>query len=166
VAAGVMVGKSGLGLGGGVGFAEGMIVPTYWAEARAQQARSRGQRAITVRRLGWSDVSQAEAERHAAERAQAALVQIAAGEEAPRREARTAYNGASGVPIREEVLARQGDVVVTRNGYGAHCLNTPDVLFADIDFPAPERARWGCAIAAALLVAWIAAAFLLFDRRA
>lgn len=45
-----------------------------------------------------------------------------------------AYNGAQGVPIREEVLERHGDTVITRNGYGAKCLNTPDVLFADVDF--------------------------------
>lgn len=94
-----------------------------------------------MRRFGWSDASQAEAEAMAAERAQVALRQILAGEKLPRREPKVAYNGARGVPIREEVLARHGDVVITRNAYGAHCLNTPDVLFADIDF-SPKVSGW------------------------
>jgi hypothetical protein len=38
------------------------------------------------------------------------------------------------VPIREEIVARYGETVITRNSYGALCLNTPNVLFADIDF--------------------------------
>ena len=66
-------------------------------------------------------------------RADEALAHILAGEKLDRREPRTAYNGASGVPIREEVLLRQGDEVITRNGYGARCLNTPRALFADVD---------------------------------
>jgi hypothetical protein len=58
------------------------------------------QRQVTVRRFGWSDASQAEAHTHA------------------------------GVPIREEILSRHGSAILTRNLYGAQCLNTPDVLFA------------------------------------
>ena len=111
-----------------------MIVPEYWAEARFQQPRGKGQKQITVRRFGWSNDSQAEAEQMAGRRAQDGLKRIAAGESLFRREPKIPYNGAEGVPIREEVLSRQDDVVITRNSYGAHCLNTPDVLFADIDF--------------------------------
>lgn len=37
------------------------------------------------------------------------------------------------MPIREEILSTHGDTVITRNAYGAHCLNTPEVLFADVD---------------------------------
>ncbi len=44
------------------------------------------------------------------------------------------YNGADGLPICEEVLDKRGSAVLTRNSYGAHCLNTPDVLFADVDY--------------------------------
>ena len=51
-----------------------------------------------------------------------------------RREARVAYNGSNGVPIREEVFAKHDDIIITRNLYGSLCLNTPNVLFADIDF--------------------------------
>lgn len=50
-----------------------------------------------------------------------------------RRERKTPYNGADGVPIREEVVAKNGEAVLTRNSYGALCLNTSEVLFIDVD---------------------------------
>lgn len=115
-----------------------MIIPRYWSEARAQQ-RTRGKQ-VTVRRFGWSDDSEEAAQRMAQLRADEALLDVLAGGKLLRREPKLPYNGAEGVPIREEVLERHGEVVITRNGYGARCLNTPDVLFADIDFnddPAP-----------------------------
>lgn len=109
-----------------------MIVPEFWAEAR-QQGRI-GSRQVTVRRWGWSDVSQQEAQAHAETRAAQAFSRLEAGESLARRELKRSYNGAEGVPIREEIISRHGDTVITRNIYGARCLNTPDVLFADIDF--------------------------------
>lgn len=111
-----------------------MIVPQYWAEGRAHRPRANGQKQVTVHRFGWSDTSQVEADAMAQERAQTALREVLSGKKLLRYERKRAYNGARGVPIREEVLARKGDVVITRNAYGAHCLNTPDVLFADIDW--------------------------------
>ena len=112
-----------------------MIVPAYWAEGRLQQ-RVEG-RQITVRRFGWSDDSQAAAQAHADERTREAFGRIAAGEALERRERKVGYNGARGLPIREEIVERHGDAVVTRNSYGARCLNTPDVLFVDVDFDHP-----------------------------
>ena len=117
-----------------------MIVPEYWAEAR-EQARHKG-RPITVRRYGWSDESVDAAQAHANARARQALDAILAGARLPRREVRTNY-GVAGVPIREQIVARHGDVVITRNSYGALCLNTPDVLFADVDLA--ERPS-GCVV--------------------
>jgi len=117
----------------------GMIVPQYWAEGRARERRKGTQ--VTVRRWGWSDDGPEQARAHAETRTKDALERILAGEDLLRREARIAYNGADGVPIREEIVSRHGDTIVTRNGYGALCLNTPDVLFADVDFaglPAPS----------------------------
>jgi hypothetical protein len=110
-----------------------MIVPAFWAEARRRYRR--GSRQVTVRRFGWSDVSPDDARAMAEARAEEALRAVLAGETLVRREPKVPYNGAEGVPIREEIVARHGDVVVTRNAYGARCLNTPDVLFADVDFP-------------------------------
>ncbi len=109
-----------------------MIIPTYWAEARLQH-RDR-KRQVTVRRFGWSDISEADAQTHAHVRVREAFDRAMAGETLMRRERRVAYNGAEGVPIREQIVDRDGDTVITRNGYGALCLNTPNVLFADIDF--------------------------------
>lgn len=110
-----------------------MIVPRFWAEARLRD-RIAG-RQVTIRRWGWSDESQAAAQAHAEQRARDALERKRAGEDVHRREQKVAYNGADGFPIREEIIEHHGETVVTRNGYGALCLNTPNVLFLDIDFP-------------------------------
>lgn len=109
-----------------------MIVPQYWAESRLQHRA--GKKQITLRRFGWSDASPAEAQENADKRAREALERALAGESLQRKEPKIPYNGAAGVPIREEIVSRHGDTVITRNSYGARCLNTPDVLFADIDF--------------------------------
>jgi hypothetical protein len=114
-------------------------IPEYWAECRLQLQRD--QRQISVRRFGWSDVSHVDAERHAEQRAQEALQKIASGQKLPRRERKTGYNGADDIPIREEVLERARDFLITRNSYGALCLNSPNVFFADIDFVGAKFTR-------------------------
>ena len=125
-----------------------MIVPEYWAEGRRRERLP--DRQLTVRRFGWSDISQEDAQRHADERTTEAFERIARGEKLPRREPKVRYNGADGVPIREEIAERFRDAVVTRNSYGARCLNTPDVLFADLDCPEPGSTTLpGCAAYAA-----------------
>jgi hypothetical protein len=121
-----------------------MIVPDFWAEARKQHRK--GNKQVTVRRFGWSDVSQADAMKMAEARVAEALARVLAGENLDRREPKTAYNGAFGVPIREEVLSRHGEEVITRNSYGAHCLNTPEALFADVDFSLSGNGRVACAV--------------------
>ena len=139
----------------------GMIVPTYWAEARLQERRKGRQ--VTVRRWGWSDEGPGQAQAHADSRAREALQRILSGDSLPRRERKLAYNGADGVPIREEIVSRHGETVVTRNGYGALCLNTPDVLFADIDFGAP-KVSCGVLLVTALTAA-VGTALLVPSRR-
>lgn len=128
-----------------------MIVPQFWAEARLQQ-RHQGKQ-VTVRRFGWSDIDQLDAQINAEARAQEAMASVLAGEKLERREPKVPYHGAFGVPIREEVLSRHGDTVITRNSYGAHCLNTPNTLFADIDFPEKPVWRVGCLAYLLMLVA-------------
>lgn len=113
-----------------------MIVPQYWAEARHRERI--GGKQTTIRRFGWSDDSPEAAQSHAEERLREALEQHRAGTLRSRRDAKVAYNGADGLPIREEILARHGDTIITRNSYGAQCLNTPNVLFLDIDYPEPH----------------------------
>lgn len=132
-----------------------MIVPDHWAEARRQH-REAG-RQVTVRRFGWSTTNAEDAQAMAEQRAEEALRRLLAGEKLPRREPKVPYNGAAGVPIREEVLARHGEEVVTRNAYGARCLNSPSALFADVDFTQeaglrPIVASWAAWAAVALVV--------------
>lgn len=108
-----------------------MIVPQYWAEGRVQHRK--GGKQITVRRFGWSDESEKAAQQMADARAQEALGRALTGSKLSRSEPKVPYNGADGVPIREQIVERRGETVITRNSYGALCLNTPDVLFIDID---------------------------------
>jgi hypothetical protein len=127
-----------------------MIVPQFWAEVRLQKREKKKQ--VTIRRFGWSDTSQEEAQANANQRAEEALARALAGEKLLRREPKVAYNGAHGMPIREEILSRQGDTIITRNSYGARCLNTPNVLFADIDFEERFSGRYFLIVFAALIL--------------
>jgi hypothetical protein len=71
------------------------------------------------------------------------------------------YNGTEGLPIREETLLQFGPDVVTRNSYGAWCLNTPDVMILDVDeddfyrLPALGLKRSIGVVVACLLVATV-----------
>lgn len=56
------------------------------------------------------------------------------------------------MPIREEIIGRAGDAVITRNGYGACCLNVPNVLFGDVDVYAGPDTKLQLAIFFALLI--------------
>lgn len=127
-----------------------MIVPQFWAEGRLQH-RQKG-RQVTVRRFGWSDTGQLEAQAHADQRTHQALERIIAGATLGRREPKVPYNGGEGVPIREEIINRQGEAILTRNAYGALCLNTPNVFFADIDFEFKPSLRFTLAVLTALLL--------------
>lgn len=131
-----------------------MIVPQYWAEGRIQERKEGKQ--VTVRRFGWSDVSQEEAQAHADQRTAEAFQRISSGEKLERREPKGSYNGAQGVPIREEILGRRGESILTRNSYGAACLNTPDVLFADIDFDTETHQSGTLLFIVLVLLAWLA----------
>jgi hypothetical protein len=113
-----------------------MLVARHWAEHRIQHREGRGPQ-VTIRRWGWSDTSPAAAADHARIRAEAALAEHHAGRRSDRRERPPGYDGADGLPIREEILAEHPEcgAVITRNAYGARCLNVEDVLFADVDDP-------------------------------
>ena len=136
-----------------------MIVPSFWAEATAQYRR-RGKQ-ITIRRFGWSETSEEDAQQCAQARVDEALASAISGEPLVRRERKVPYNGGNGLPIREEVVARFDETVITRNSYGARCLNTPGVLFADIDFPDSAGLRLVGAVALLLLAAGAGVVYLL-----
>ncbi len=109
-----------------------MIVPSYWSEAKRSIKLPSGQQR-SLRRFGWSDLSERDALQLAEQRLEAAIQEAIAGNPVETRDRKVPYNGSDGVPIREEIVERFGDHLITRNSYGALCLNTPDVLFADID---------------------------------
>lgn len=134
-----------------------MLIPLYWAEARLQE-RVRG-RQVTLRRFGWSDLSANLAQLHAEERVHEAMAQVIAGKALAKRDLKRTYGGAFGLPIREEVISKHGAAVITRNSYGALCLNTPNVLFADIDFPSGRDARLENALSLLVVVATVSAAY-------
>lgn len=116
-----------------------MQVPEYWATEKQivrDESRSR-----TIQRFGWSDVSAAEAQSHARERLAEAVELFRTGRSIDVREPKVPYNGGDGLPIREQVISRHGETVITRNSYGALCLNTPNVLFADVDAEIPGGCR-------------------------
>lgn len=131
-----------------------MLIPRYWAEGRVQSRRDRKQ--VTVRRFGWSDVSQADAQAMADRRAAEALVRILDGGQEARRELKRAYGGDGGTPIREEIVTTRGDIVMTRNAYGARCLNVPNVFIADLD--AVGGCVYGCVTPVLALVVGVALA--------
>ncbi|ENX31859.1 hypothetical protein F889_03749 [Acinetobacter colistiniresistens] len=109
-----------------------MIIPQHWAEAKIKTKIAGRQ--YSLKRFGWSNQDLDAAQAHAEQRLAEAIAKIKAGENIHRIDHKVAYNGAEGLPIREEIIAQHDDVIITRNAYGALCLNTPDVLFADIDF--------------------------------
>jgi hypothetical protein len=108
-----------------------MVIPYFWAETRLHHKL--GKKQVTVKRWGWSDVSQDDAQDLANRRANEAKERILNGEKLRRLETKDVYGNEDGVPIREEVISKHGEVVITRNSYGSLCLNTPNLLFADVD---------------------------------
>ncbi len=120
-----------------------MNIPRHWAEHRLQEKRNGRQ--VTVRRWGWSDTSEEEARSTA---------------ECGRRRrwrgsgrARRCVAGSRSKPTGTTKACRSArrwcrvfpHAVITRNSYGSLCLNTPRVLFADVDatFRDPLRVSWG-----------------------
>ena len=114
-----------------------MIVPEFWSEAKERVILDG--RSLTFTRFGWSDVSEEEALRNATDRVAEAAARARTGESVRLKDHKVSYNGSEGLPIREEIVEKHGDAVITRNGYGALCLNTPDVLFADVDVSTEPR---------------------------
>lgn len=127
-----------------------MFIPRYWSEA-SHLERTAERRQVTIRRFGWSSTSQADADANARQRVEEALAALRDGgpkglSAFVRRERTVAYSGADGLPIREEVVAEhpREEAVVTRNAYGARCLNTTCAMFVDVDAPRGRTAEAGC----------------------
>jgi hypothetical protein len=111
-----------------------MKIPQYWASAEDEVSEST-KGPLPLKCFGWSDESFAQARSRASETLHRLMDRICAGAPLPER-----YLYASR-PIREEILEKMTHTdgatlaLITRNGYGAAVLNTPKVMFADIDDP-------------------------------
>ena len=118
-----------------------MFIPRYWSEASSCE-RLPGRHQVTLHRFGWSSTTQDDADVHARQRLEEALDAFRQGgtdglNGMSRRERRVAYAGHDGLPIREEIVLEdeRSQTVVTRNSYGALCLNTTQAMFVDVDRP-------------------------------
>ncbi len=119
-----------------------MLIPEFWAEASGTASQSG--KSVTLRRFGWSMASMEDAKSHAETRLSDAIAAWEIDSRSTRlREPKVAYNGAEGVPIREEIIEANHFFTITRNSYGALCLNSPNVLIADIDETQPWLS-FGC----------------------
>lgn len=125
-----------------------MIVPYYWSQSKVKKVVN-GQQ-FTVMRFGWSDESEEAAKQLADSRLAEAIQTLESEGDVRRIDRKVSYNGSEGVPIREEVIEKIEDIVISRNAYGALCLNTPDVLFADIDFD--QEAAFSTIVISGILV--------------
>ncbi|WP_201548584.1 hypothetical protein [Psychrobacter fjordensis] len=137
-----------------------MLIPKYWAQYKQRFELSEtddnafddfNSKQATIKRYGWSDVSQVEALAHAKARVKEAHQRWLDGENIVRRERREEYNESNGIPIREQIISKQslsesgltaGDLeskasdtqlVVTRNSYGAQVANVNNIAIIDVD---------------------------------
>lgn len=123
-----------------------MLIPKYWAQYKQRfkslETPSKFSKQATIKRYGWSDVSQAEALIHAKQRVADAHSRWLAGEDIVRRERREQYNESNAIPIREEIISERNlpkdtssatQLVVTRNSYGAQVANVNNIGIIDVD---------------------------------
>lgn len=116
--------------------AANMRIPRYWAKGEFQVADARGNPDV-FDGWGWSFRSVDEARANGREQAKRIAEALAFGRDDLERHG---YSGYGDRPIREEIketLVHGGQEIglITRNAYGALVLNSPRVLFADLDFP-------------------------------
>ena len=126
-----------------------MLIPKYWAQYKqrfeSRETPNKPSKQATIKRYGWSDVSQSEALSHAKLRVNYAHKRWLAGEDIVRRERREEYNASNGIPIREQIISEQAfpsssqsktgltQLIVTRNSYGAHVANVDNIAIIDVD---------------------------------
>lgn len=128
-----------------------MLIPKYWAQHKQRfeslETSSNPSKQATIKRYGWSDVSQVEALSHAKWRVGEAHNRWLAGEDILRRERREEYNEGNSIPIREQIVSEHSfpetgysnnsatatQLIVTRNSYGAQVANVDNIAIIDVD---------------------------------
>ena len=119
-----------------------MHFPRHWSRATVDdEGREVPGPGFTA--YGWSDHGDAEAHRHAVDRARR-IARWYTDQQTPQDPGLPDdyYQRPFREPVIEQVPAAGGPhSVLSRNVYGSYVLNCPDVLFADIDAPPPPRVR-------------------------
>ncbi|MGE6359584.1 hypothetical protein [Psychrobacter glacincola] len=128
-----------------------MLIPKYWAQHKQRfeslETSSNPSKQATIKRYGWSDISQMEALSHAKSRVNEAHNRWLAGEDILRRERKEEYNEGNSIPIREKIIdehdfpknelsnnsAAVTKLIVTRNSYGAQVANVDNIAIIDVD---------------------------------
>ena len=128
-----------------------MLIPKYWAQHKQRfellETSSNPSKQATIKRYGWSDISQMEALSHAKLRVNDAHERWLAGEDILRRERKEEYNEGNGIPIREQIISEHSfpeneltnnsatatQLIVTRNSYGAQVANVDNIAIIDVD---------------------------------
>ncbi|MGP4953653.1 hypothetical protein ACTXGO_15890, partial [Psychrobacter sp. T6-1] len=126
-----------------------MLIPKYWAQHKqrfeSKVTASQLSKQATIKRYGWSDISQSDALEHAKARVAEAHKRWLAGEDILRRERKEEYNQYNGIPIREQIVSKQvfpssvstkeapTQLIVTRNSYGAQVANVDNIVIIDVD---------------------------------
>ena len=128
-----------------------MLIPKYWAQYKQRfdslETSNKFSKQATIKRYGWSDISQSAALSHAKARVEEAHKRWLAGEDILRRERREEYNASNGIPIREQIISEHSfpesglpnnsaattQLIVTRNSYGAHVANVDNIAIIDVD---------------------------------
>ena len=122
-----------------------MLIPKYWAQYKQRfdkkDVTDGSAKQATIKRYGWSDISQIEALSYAKSRVDEAHKRWLAGEDIVRRERAEQYNQSNGIPIREAIISNSvfsnhkstTQVIVTRNSYGAQVANVDNIAIIDID---------------------------------
>ena len=128
-----------------------MLIPKHWAQYKQRfelrETANKPSKQATIKRYGWSDISQSEALSHAKARVNDAHKHWLAGEDILRRERREEYNASNGIPIREQIISEHSfpegglpnnsaaatQLIVTRNSYGAQVANVNNIAIIDVD---------------------------------
>ncbi len=132
---------------------------------RSERHTKSGERTVRLVRYGWSEADEPSARDCAERRLDAAERLLEAGQRPvlveilPRyRSAGLSWAGPEPVPIVELPVRREGRELLTRNSYGAVSLNTPDVLFCDIDVSERVPPRTGVGASLFLTLGLVVAA--------
>jgi len=105
-----------------------MHIPQFWIKAEAEEIDPNG-KLVKGEGWGWSERDENEARARAQDRARRVAQRLARGEVLP-----DSYSYGDR-PICEVRLREEPFGIITRSNYGSLILNTPNLMFIDVDAP-------------------------------